>query len=410
MNLNRFRSPAIAFCAIVAFVFGIIPVSLAENEADLKSRIEEKSKELEALQGQISETQNKLDSVSSQSKSLSKEIKSTEYTIKSLELNIRGSEINIDKLGLELENLGIQLSDTEKMIGEKKASIASIIRDINQKERVGILETFLSGNSLADSVAELSSLEGLERALSDDIAALQNLSQLLDGNIKETDLKKSSLENEQLNLKSRKAIVQDQKSYKETILKETKNQESAYQKQLSELEKKQESINDEIEALESVLRKNFNASLAPGGGYLIKPYTGSRPLSQQYGATAFARVAYKSGFHNGNDYGMPIGTPIMAAANGRVFAVGDNGRLQYGKYIVVKHDDNFFTLYAHLSRQSVSVGASVTQGEIIGYSGNTGYSTGPHLHFGVYQTVELKGFAGAGAVPVGVTMDPANYF
>jgi murein DD-endopeptidase MepM/ murein hydrolase activator NlpD len=410
MDLNRFKSSIIALCAIIAFVSGIIPVSFAENEADLKSRIEEKSKELEALQGQISETQNKLDSVSSQSKSLSREIQSTEYTIRNLELNIRGSEINIDKLGLELENLGIQLSDTEKMIGEKKTGIASIIRDINQKERVGILETFLSGNSLADSVAELSSLEGLQRSLSEDIAALRNLSQLLDNNIKETDYKRSSLEDEQLNLKSRKSIVQDQKSYKETILKETKNQESAYQKQLSELEKKQESVNEEIEALESVLRKNFNASLAPGRGYLVKPFAGNRPLTQQYGATAFAKTAYKTGFHNGMDWGMPVGTPIVAAADGRVFAVGDNGRLQYGKYIVIKHDDNFFTLYAHLSRQSVSVGTSVTQGEIIGYSGNTGYSTGAHLHFGVYQTVELKGFAGAGPVPVGITMNPADYF
>lgn len=400
----------ISILLALILLIGGISISFAENEADLKSRIEEKSKELEALQTQISETQNKLDSVSSQSKSLSREIKSTEYTIRNLELNIRGSEINIDKLSLEIENLGIRLSDTEEMILEKKSTIAAIIRDINQRERNSVLETFLSGNSLTDSVAELSDLEELQCSLSDEITSLRSLSSLLNDNIKETDSKKNSLKNEQLNLKSRKNIVEDQKTYKETILKETKNQESVYQKQLSELEKKQESINDEIEALESILRKNFNASLAPNRGYLVMPFIGNRPLTQQYGATAFARAAYKSGFHNGRDYGMPVGTPVVAAASGRVFAVGNNGRYQYGKYIVVKHDDNFFTLYAHLSRQSVSVGDSVTQGEIIGYSGNTGYSTGAHLHFGVYQTIELKGFAGAGPVPVGVTMDPGNYF
>jgi len=410
MTSNRLKHPIIAIIAVSALIFSVIPVAFAENETDLKNRIEEKSKELEALQGQINETQNKLDSVSSQSKSLSREIQSTEYTIKNLELNIKGSEINIDKLGLELENLGIQLEDTEKMIVEKKASIASIIRDINQKERAGILETFLSGNSLTDSVAELSDLDELQKTLSDDIASLRNLSGLLDSNIRETDSKKSNLENEQLNLKSRKVIVQDQKAYKETILKETKSQESAYQRQLTDLEKKQESINDEIEALEASLRKNFNASLAPGRGYLENPFTGSRVMTQRYGATAFARTAYKSGFHNGNDYGMPVGTPLLAAASGRVYAAGDNGRLQYGKYIVVKHDDNFFTLYAHLSRQSVSAGTQVNQGDIIGYSGNTGYSTGPHLHFGVYQTMQLQTFSGAGLVPVGVTMDPNDYF
>jgi murein DD-endopeptidase MepM/ murein hydrolase activator NlpD len=404
------KLPILAAAVAATLVAGTVPVSFAENEADLKSRIEAKSKELEALQGQINDIQNKLDSVSSQSKSLSREIQSTEYTIKNLELNIRGSEINIEKLGLELENLGIQLEDTEKMIVDKRESVASIIRGINQKERVGVLETFLSGNSLADSVAELSSLDELQKALSDDIAALRDLSQLLDSNMRETDTKKSNLEDEQLNLKSRKSIVEDQKSYKETILKETKNQESAYQKQLSELEKKQRDIDAEIGELEEALRKNFNASLAPGRGFLSKPFNGTRPLTQEYGYTAFAKTAYKTKFHNGMDYGMPIGTPLLAAADGRVVAVGNNGKVQYGKYIVIKHTDNFYTLYAHLSRQSVSVGAQVSKGELIGYSGNTGYSTGAHLHFGVYQTMELKSFAGAGVVPVGITMNPADYF
>jgi len=387
-----------------------VPAVFAENEADLKSRIEEKSKELEALQGQIDETQNKLDAVSSQSQSLSREIKSTDYTIRSLELNIQSDKINIDKLSLEIENLGVQLSDTETMIVEKKATIASIIRALNQKERHSILETFLSGQSLVAGMTELSDLEELQHSLSEEIDSLRGLSQTLGDNIQETDVKKTSLKNEQLNLTNRKAIVEDQKSYKENVLKVTKNQESVYQQQLSELEKKQDNVSAEIEALESILRKNFNASLAPGRGYLIKPFTGSRILTQEYGTTAFARTAYKTGFHNGMDYGMPIGTPILAAASGKVYAVGNNGRYQYGKYIAIKHDSNFFTLYAHLSSQSVSVGSTVEKGDIIGYSGNTGYSTGAHLHFGVYQTMELKGFVGAGSVPIGVTMNPADYF
>lgn len=94
-----------------------------------------------------------------------------------------------------------------------------------------------------------------------------------------------------------------------------------------------------------------------------------------------------------------------------MIAAGDNGRVQYGRYILVKHNNNLTTLYAHLSRFAVAKGAQVKRGEVIGYSGNTGYAFGPHLHFMVYQsaTVQLKSIVGAGLVPVGVTIDPRKY-
>jgi murein DD-endopeptidase MepM/ murein hydrolase activator NlpD len=70
------------------------------------------------------------------------------------------------------------------------------------------------------------------------------------------------------------------------------------------------------------------------------------------------------------------------------------GCYSYGKWIMVKHADGLSTLYGHLSLQSVRVGQTVATGELLGYSGNTGYTTGPHLHFGVYATagVVIKKF------------------
>jgi len=92
------------------------------------------------------------------------------------------------------------------------------------------------------------------------------------------------------------------------------------------------------------------------------------------------------GIHGRNalDFGAPIGTPVYAAASGTVIisrAGGWNGG--YGSYIVVKHDNGTQTLYSHLSRNRVSVGDWVTKGSLIGNIGNTGKSTGPHLHFEV---------------------------
>jgi murein DD-endopeptidase MepM/ murein hydrolase activator NlpD len=88
--------------------------------------------------------------------------------------------------------------------------------------------------------------------------------------------------------------------------------------------------------------------------------------------------------YNAVDIGTPIGTPVVAAASGEVILskpVAWNGG--YGSYIVIKHQNGTQTLYAHLSRPSVHVGEVVSQGDLVGYSGNSGKSTGPHLHFEV---------------------------
>ena len=77
-----------------------------------------------------------------------------------------------------------------------------------------------------------------------------------------------------------------------------------------------------------------------------------------------------------------------------------------------RHENGLATLYAHLSRQTVGAGAAVKRGDLVGYSGNTGYSTGPHLHLGLYwaSSIEMKSVPpAAGLVPVGVTLDQQIY-
>jgi LysM repeat protein len=104
-------------------------------------------------------------------------------------------------------------------------------------------------------------------------------------------------------------------------------------------------------------------------GYYIKPFASGRKTQGIHG-------------YNAVDYGMPVGTALYASAEGTVIIAknaGWNGG--YGQYVVIKHPNNTQTLYAHMSRVSVSVGQTVKKGQTIGLSGNTGRSTGPHLHF-----------------------------
>jgi len=87
--------------------------------------------------------------------------------------------------------------------------------------------------------------------------------------------------------------------------------------------------------------------------------------------------------HHGTDFGAKRGTPILSAADGKVIFAGWKGG--YGKVTKVRHVDGYVTLYAHQSRIKVKVGEHVSTGQVIGYIGSTGRSTGPHLHFGLYK-------------------------
>jgi murein DD-endopeptidase MepM/ murein hydrolase activator NlpD len=86
--------------------------------------------------------------------------------------------------------------------------------------------------------------------------------------------------------------------------------------------------------------------------------------------------------HNGTDFAAPTGTPVMASGTGTVIKAGRCGG--GGNCIKIRHNNSYQTVYAHLSKFSTRRGKRVTQGQIIGYVGSTGMSTGPHLHYEVH--------------------------
>lgn len=118
------------------------------------------------------------------------------------------------------------------------------------------------------------------------------------------------------------------------------------------------------------------------GGMFINPAPGS-VLTQGLHAV------------NAVDFGAPTGTPILAAASGTVIVAKGTGAYNggFGNFIVIAHEGGVKTLYAHLSKVQVTVGDSVDQGERIGLMGNTGKSTGPHLHFEIHNSGETNPYA-----------------
>lgn len=114
-----------------------------------------------------------------------------------------------------------------------------------------------------------------------------------------------------------------------------------------------------------------------------KPLRGDVDVSSEFGLrpNPFGGRGYE--LHNGIDFRGPIGTPIYATAKGVVVKAQQSGG--YGKHVVIDHGYGYETLYAHLSAMSVEVGDEVTRGDLIGELGNTGRSSGPHLHYTIYR-------------------------
>ena len=126
-------------------------------------------------------------------------------------------------------------------------------------------------------------------------------------------------------------------------------------------------------------------------------YPVNGPITQLFGENPqfYKRWGYAG--HNGIDWGIPVGTPIKATADGNVDKVDfENGG--YGNFVRMSHKDGnkkYYTYYAHLHSTAVKAGQKITAGTVVGFSGNTGASTGPHLHFGVKidgQNPDYKGY------------------
>lgn len=156
-----------------------------------------------------------------------------------------------------------------------------------------------------------------------------------------------------------------------------RNSREAYEMAENQLERESYSIERQIMAL-----TRTGGIIMGSTGQLMRPIISG--MSSNFGFRVHP-IFHTRRFHSGVDFTGRTGTPIRAADGGRVIHSGWQGG--YGKVVIINHGSkggrNMATLYAHMSRLGVSAGQSVGKGQVIGYVGSTGYSTGPHLHFEV---------------------------
>jgi murein DD-endopeptidase MepM/ murein hydrolase activator NlpD len=364
----------------------------ADLIGDLQGKISDSESEIAALEAEIAEYQAELAEIGEEKATLAGAVATLDVTRKKLAADISVTQEKVNRAELNITRLSLDIGDTSRDINEKKEAIAHFIRKIDEVETLSLAELLLSSDSLS--------------RFWDDVETMRRFEENIDENVDElvvfkTDLEydKAAVEKEQANLiayrgqlSDQKAIADQNRAEQNALLTQTKNQESLYQSKLSEKTRLKEELEKELQEYESQLQFALDPDSVPtiGSGVLAWPLKDVY-ITQYFGNTPFAKSgAYGGNSHNGIDLRAAVGTPLYASLSGVVQATGNTdaipGCYSYGKWVLIRHYNGLSTLYAHLSLIKVEKGESLGTGDIIGYSGNTGYSTGPHLHYTVYAS------------------------
>jgi len=401
----------------------IVPFVHAETADDIKTQISEHNSKIQAIEAEIAAYQKQLNVLGGQHQTLQTAITSLDVTRKQTSSQISATQNRISASNLKLSELSYEIADKEDVIRLDKAVLAKSFRNIQAAGDATLIEQLFSADSLSDAWVAVDATTDLSRSLeahATDLGAAKAELTQQHATVASTREKLANLNAE---LTTQKKSLDVAKAEKAKLLTQTKNQESTYQALITKKRAEQKVFESALAGLESSLKSVGSAGIPHvGQGILAWPFTptfmatcpgkskalgNNFCITQYFGNTAFATAnaqIYNGSGHNAIDMGVPTGTAVTSALSGTVMATGNTdavpGCYSYGKWVVVKHANGLATLYAHLSSIGVSSGQSVSTGSVLGYSGMTGYATGPHLHFGVYvaagvQIMTLKQYRGA---------------
>jgi murein DD-endopeptidase MepM/ murein hydrolase activator NlpD len=385
----------------------------ADAASDLQSQIQTQNQQISSLQTEIAGYQKQLDTLGSQKQTLQSSLKSIDVNRSKTQTQISEIQDQIGAANLQLEQLGGMITGKQEQIQTDKSELANSIRQIDLTDQTPFITTLLSANDFIDVWQQVDDQKQLNEALQSHMTDLSTATQQLAGQQQQVGSTKDQLSSDNQNLVTQKGALDATAQAKQALISQTSSKQSSYATLIATKKAEETQFNAQLSSLENSL-KNINPSAVPktGTGILAWPFSDAEMahcvglqsalgnpdcITQYFGNTPFAtaNAAIYSGMgHDGVDIGVPIGTPVQAALTGTVAGTGNTdltkGCYSFGKWVMIAHANGLSTMYAHLSVIGVSKGQQVSTGDVIGYSGMTGYATGPHLHFGVYATVGVQ--------------------
>ena len=302
-----------------------------------------------------------------------------------LQASLDRKRAELARIQEDLRRERLRLARLRARLAEARAALSKRLVELYKADQPDLVTVVLESNGFADLLERTEFMQRVSnqdariidivvKAKADAIATAKRLDKLeqrakvianqIEGQVVQVTAVKDQLVD-------RRGRYADARSDKYTLLAHTREDRHSLEGDLKALEAEQSKV---LAALQAS---------APSGPAPAGPVRqGSGQLSWPLNASISSGFGFRWGrLHAGVDMPVPEGTPIHAADGGRVAIAGWMGG--YGNYTCIQHTGSLSTCYGHQSRIAVSVGQSVSQGQVIGYSGNTGHSTGPHLHFEV---------------------------
>ncbi|MCR2043917.1 murein hydrolase activator EnvC family protein [Anaerosalibacter massiliensis] len=377
------RSKKVITLLIALLVFNCVAVYAVGDVNSLKNEQKGVNRRKEEKKNEINKLEKKQKNISNEIKSLDKEVNEASDELSKVEKKLANLNNDIEKTTKEIE-------EAERKIGKRKDAFNSRLRAMYMNGNIGYIEVLLSAADIKDFLLKKEMVQAVVEHDTDLLDYMQEQRNIMDTKKKELKTQIVSAESTKRQVESKKNELMVATRGKQKLMNNVEKDKKELQNQLDELERESNQIASQIANHNNSNNSNnskgksggstggstasISASVTPTGGAMIWPTSG--PVTSPFGPR-WGRL------HTGIDIGVGVGTPVVAAKDGVVILTKTGYSGGYGNYIVVDHGGGVSTLYAHNSSLSVGVGTRVRQGQQIAVSGNSGRSTGPHLHFEV---------------------------
>lgn len=391
MRTHRKSYALISALLAATLCFGALPTpAAAASSAEIQEEIdalEEKSKE---IQKQINGIQSQYDANYAEMSDIVSKKAAIDEEITLLNSKIETTNDQIAAYNQLIADTQDQLEDAQQELQELSEAHRERIRVMEEQGNLTYWQVIFQANSFTELLDRIDMMQEISSADRRRIEQMRIAADIVDATQMNLESEKASLEEVREQLAADEAALEEKRTESDDLLYELEKKSEEFEILLAESEVLQEELMDEIAQKEAELKEaKYDENLKklalqgenpPSSATWVTPTTGWR-LTSPFGMRLHPVLGYYR-MHNGIDMATTQGTPVYATRAGKVTKTAYQAG-GAGNYVSINHLDGFSSIYMHMTHYIVSEGQTVTAGQIIGYVGSTGISTGAHLHFGV---------------------------